>query len=155
MPGPAAECDGHDHVGIIYVHILVNSQPHVVENLHLIGDEPHRSVMPAPFALGEGLTGLQHNVCVKRHLDVFSPGTHVPAPIGLVDGGHPALDDLDVLMRHAAQYPAETIVSSAGVGRLDVGPSKAVPIPSEPNRPASRNDRAMKVKSGWSVFAAW
>jgi hypothetical protein len=92
--------DRRDEAVIVDVDVIVDAQPHVVEHLHLVGDEADRARMAAPLSLGERLLGLKQDVRVKRLFDMSSPRTHVAGAVGLVKGGYPALCDLHVLLRH-------------------------------------------------------
>src|SRR6266487_3495959 len=62
---PSTRDRDHDPIAV-EVHVLVDPQPHVGEDFHLVGDETHDPVVAAPLALGERLFRLKHD-----------PGSHV------------------------------------------------------------------------------
>src|SRR5690348_3023103 len=79
---------------------LIEAHPHLLEHLHLIGHKADSSLFAMPLALGEGISGLKHNLGIKDRFDLLPPRRDVVASVGLVDGGDPLLCEIDVLRRH-------------------------------------------------------
>ena len=101
VPCAPTEGDRHRHAVVIGVEVLVDPQPHAVEHLHLVGDEPDYSLVAAPLTFREGLVlRRDHDVGITGLLDESAPCTRVAGPIGLVDGGHRPLRALHVLLGH-------------------------------------------------------
>ena len=86
MSRVAAKRGHHDHQLIVDVDDLVGPDPHVLEDVHRVGDEPHRALVTSPLALGERrVAGLEHDVGFERHFDVAGPGADVVGLERLVD----------------------------------------------------------------------
>ena len=73
MPRPAPECDSHDEAVLVDIDELVEAHPHLLEHLHLIGDERDGSLLATPIPFREDVAAaLEQKLGIDHLFDVFA-----------------------------------------------------------------------------------